>query len=506
MQSITTKLVRSANAVLENVSQIDTVDSPRTEAWRWWVRNLILVFSDVVFALVIWEMAFLIRKILMPGELSGVAAVSILPVVLVWVGVRALQGLYPGYGMNEVEELRRQTYASLATLAIAATFALAFQIGDAVSRLLVGLVFLGLLLFSPFMRQFTKKWLAKNGVWGNPVIILGSKETGVQVEKLLSNEWTLGYRPVAVVESRLLDERLGEVKEGGENRTDEGVLVEVLVETVELGCQHKIDTLVLAMPYVPREHLAGLANLASMSFRRVIVMPDLIGISTSAAVARDLAGNFGLEIRHSLLSPVIRRAKRVLDVSTVVIGGLLIAPLILLLCLLVRLESRGPVFYAAERMGRDGKMFSCIKFRTMVPDAEDLLQRLLEEDPAAREEYTRYHKLRKDPRVTRVGRLLRKTSLDELPQLWNVLRGEMSLVGPRPYLPRESDSIGATQSDILRVDPGMTGLWQIGGRSSASFDERVWTDVHYVRNWSIWLDLMILARTVRCVLFTRGAC
>ena len=156
-------------------------------------------------------------------------------------------------------------------------------------------------------------------------------------------------------------------------------------------------------------------------------------------------------------------------------------------------------------MGRYGKPFSCLKFRTMVPDSEALLQLMLEEDAGMREEYLKYHKLRNDPRVTRVGRFLRKTSLDELPQLWNVLRGEMSLVGPRPYLPRESIDIGTAQSAILLVAPGITGSWQVSGRNHTSFSERIRMDAYYVRDWSVWLDLVLLARTVGSLLFSRGA-
>jgi lipopolysaccharide/colanic/teichoic acid biosynthesis glycosyltransferase len=141
----------------------------------------------------------------------------------------------------------------------------------------------------------------------------------------------------------------------------------------------------------------------------------------------------------------------------------------------------------------------------MVPDSEALLQRLLKENDEMKEEYLKYHKLRNDPRVTRVGRFLRKTSLDELPQLWNVLRGEMSLVGPRPYLSRESKDIGATQSEILRVTPGITGPWQVTGRNHTSFSERVRMDAYYVRDWSVWLDLVLLARTMRCLLLSRDA-
>jgi lipopolysaccharide/colanic/teichoic acid biosynthesis glycosyltransferase len=176
-----------------------------------------------------------------------------------------------------------------------------------------------------------------------------------------------------------------------------------------------------------------------------------------------------------------------------------------MLYLFVWIESGGSVFYRDRRMGRDGRLFSCIKFRTMVPGAETVLQRILEEDTEMREEYLKYHKLRNDPRVTRIGFFLRKTSLDELPQLWNVLRGEMSLVGPRPYLPSESEDIGVAKSEILRVTPGITGPWQVTGRNYTSFSERVQMDAYYVRDWSVWLDLVLLARTLKIVIFRVGA-
>jgi Undecaprenyl-phosphate galactose phosphotransferase WbaP len=197
--------------------------------------------------------------------------------------------------------------------------------------------------------------------------------------------------------------------------------------------------------------------------------------------------------------------KRVIDLLGTVIGGALILPLLATLALLVHLESGGPVFYRDRRMGRDGKLFSCLKFRTMVSDAETLLQRMLTEDDGMREEYFRYHKLRDDPRVTRVGRFLRKTSMDELPQLWNVLKGEMSLTGPRPYLPRESEEIGITQGEILRVPPGMTGPWQVAGRNETFFSDRVRMDAYYVRDWSVWLDIVLMARTVQTLMRGRGA-
>jgi len=278
-----------------------------------------------------------------------------------------------------------------------------------------------------------------------------------------------------------------------------------LTDAAALARKYGVDTAIFAMPDTKREHLARFVDSSRDSFRHVVIIPDLGGITNSAVVARDFAGTFGVEIRHNLLDPWAQRFKRVLDLGATLIGGALILPLLLMLSLLVWMESGRPIFYSDKRMGRDGKLFSCVKFRTMVPDAEVQLQRMLAEDPAMKEEYLKYHKLRYDPRVTLVGRFLRKTSLDELPQLWNVLRGEMSLVGPRPYLPRESVDIGATQSTILRVTPGITGPWQVTGRNHASFSERVRIDVGYVRDWSVWLDLVLLARTVRCLLVSRDA-
>ena len=161
-----------------------------------------------------------------------------------------------------------------------------------------------------------------------------------------------------------------------------------------------------------------------------------------------------------------------------------------------------PIFYKISG-GRDGDPFRA-RSPHMVPGADPCCTNL-EGDAGLRKEYSKYHKLQDDPRVTRVGRFLRKTSLDELPQLWSVIRGEMSLVGPRPYLPRESKEIGVTQSEILRVPPGVTGPWQVAGRNHNSFDERVRIDADYVRHWSVWLDLVLLARTMQTIVLRRGA-
>jgi exopolysaccharide production protein ExoY len=197
-------------------------------------------------------------------------------------------------------------------------------------------------------------------------------------------------------------------------------------------------------------------------------------------------------------------AKRVLDVVGAIILGVVFSPLIVTIIFLMR-KSSGSVIYRHRRVGRGGQMFSCLKFRTMVPNADQVLRDLLERDPDLRAEWIRDHKLRNDPRVTQLGRFLRRTSLDELPQILNVLRGEMSLVGPRPVVREELLRYGRNVGTYLAAKPGITGLWQVTGRNDTDYRRRVVLDTYYVRNQNLLLDLYILAKTTGVVLGGNGA-
>ncbi|HZS83352.1 MAG TPA: sugar transferase [Stellaceae bacterium] len=196
--------------------------------------------------------------------------------------------------------------------------------------------------------------------------------------------------------------------------------------------------------------------------------------------------------------------KRLLDLAGAGLALLFLGPLLLLIALLLKLEG-GSVFFRHRRIGLNGARFDCLKFRTMVPDAEAALQKLLACDARARSEWDCNFKLRSDPRITRLGRFLRKTSLDELPQLINVLRGEMSLVGPRPIVEEEIARYGSAIRLYFSVRPGITGLWQISGRNDVDYRARVTLDASYARDWSLMKDLMIILRTVQVVLAGRGA-
>ncbi|MBL0407660.1 sugar transferase [Microvirga aerilata] len=200
-----------------------------------------------------------------------------------------------------------------------------------------------------------------------------------------------------------------------------------------------------------------------------------------------------------------RKAKRGLDVCLATLGMIMLFPLMLLICALIWLGSGGPVLYKQQRIGMAGRRFQCLKFRTMVPNADKVLQELLETSADARDEWEQSFKLKKDPRITPFGKFLRQTSLDELPQLFNVLVGDMSLVGPRPIVANEMARYGDVLPLYFSIRPGLTGIWQISGRSDCSYQERVAYDEQYVRNLSLKNDILIILRTFEAVFSRRGS-
>jgi Undecaprenyl-phosphate galactose phosphotransferase WbaP len=251
--------------------------------------------------------------------------------------------------------------------------------------------------------------------------------------------------------------------------------------------------------------LLELLERYGQTFAHLLIIPDLFGFSSLWVAAKDMGGILGLEVRQQLLLPGPRLAKFMIDLLLTLIGGTLLFPVLVAVALLIRLDSPGPVFYGQIRIGQGGRRFRAWKFRSMVQNADQVLERYLQEHPELREAWETDHKLKNDPRVTRVGQFLRRTSLDELPQLWNILRGEMSLVGPRPIVDEEIWRYGDKLSLYSKVPPGLTGMWQVSGRNDISYDERVNLDAYYVRNWSVWLDIYILMKTVWVVIVGEGA-
>lgn len=210
-------------------------------------------------------------------------------------------------------------------------------------------------------------------------------------------------------------------------------------------------------------------------------------------------------LQTGLLNPRYRKIKRVFDVLFALVLALVALPFAVAIALAIVLETRGPIFFGHMRVGRAHRRFRLWKFRSMVVNAEVVFRKHLDAHPDQWAEWLSTHKLKNDPRVTRVGRLLRRSSLDELPQLWNVLRGDMSLIGPRPIVEEEIPKYGPVFSLYTQVSPGLTGLWQVSGRNDTTYRQRTALDQEYILHWSLWKDLVVLLRTVRVVILGHGA-
>lgn len=223
---------------------------------------------------------------------------------------------------------------------------------------------------------------------------------------------------------------------------------------------------------------------------------DAIGTNADGSQTKALA---------RLRNPIARAVKRGIDIVGALVFFTLFLPLYVAVAIGVRRSSPGPALYSQHRVGRHGRIFRFYKFRSMVLDSEEVLSSFLDSDPDAKSEWETFQKLNDDPRVTRFGRFIRKTSLDELPQFWNVLKGEMSLVGPRPCMPAQEGFYGAYWPIYCAMKPGLTGLWQVSGRNRLSYRQRVRLDARYAREWSLWLDAKILLKTVKVVLTGDGS-
>ena len=370
------------------------------------------------------------------------------------------------------------------------------------SGLMVGVaVWLGLIFGLPTMRQVMRLFLGKIGVWHLPTAIIGTSPMAQEVVPVLGQQLALGLKVRWVVP---------ETAEKHLSTAFAGLIPlavppdELVAALISAGCRQVIlvpDDRATINHNDLIDQLVGadIAVAIVPSLRRL----PLYGLSTNYFFGKDL---LLLQVRNNLARLPQRIFKRSLDFIGAIILGLLLAPVFLFFAFLIWKEDRGPIFFRQTRVGRGGRDFTCWKFRTMVVDAEDQMARWETENPILLARYCESNfKLQADPRVTRVGSWMRRKSLDELPQLLNVLLGDMSLVGPRPLLRRELPEYGAVISLYERVRPGITGLWQISGRSHTTFAERVSYDEWYIKNWTVWYDLVILLQTVWVLLRGQGA-
>ncbi|WP_175964420.1 undecaprenyl-phosphate galactose phosphotransferase WbaP [Burkholderia pyrrocinia] len=389
----------------------------------------------------------------------------------------------------------REVFETLVVLAVA-HLALTTLTKGMFSRGWWALTWSSVFILVPTFRALAKKVLDQANLWKRPTLIVGCGEAALEAKRVISSQSYLGADVVAYVAP---DART-DVKFVGNVPVLAG-LAPFMLNSLS-GAQ-----VVIALEPDDRElRDAWVRELTQSGIREVTVMAPMRGVPLSGT---DVSYFFGhevmmLRVQNNLARFSAKVLKRMFDV---IAGGFLMVMLLPVFALLTILVARdgGPAFYGHTRIGQNGKKFKCFKFRSMVVDADKVLRELLERDPVARAEWERDFKLKNDVRITPIGTLLRKTSLDELPQLWNVLRGDMSLVGPRPVVEKEIQRYGDDAAYYLLAKPGMTGLWQISGRNDTDYARRVFLDAWYVRNWSLWGDITILFKTIGVVLHRDGA-
>ncbi len=426
------------------------------------------------------------------GNLQASLYLRLWPGFLICFAVFASLRLYPGIVYNGVTELERTT----AAISVSFTMFAALMFMDHgqmyYSRAVFLIAWATAIFAVPILRSVARALFSRRSWWGVPVVVFHTGEESNRVLRLLETDPRIGIKAVAIL------------AESGAAVGKHTVPVLDYRHASALRSAGIRQALIALPDESPALRLRELEAFESM-FPKLMLVSDAFSHYSLSAAAQDVGGILTMEVGRSLLRPLPKIAKRLLDVVLLCMIAPLAVPLVMLVGLIVSLESKGGMFYRHRRIGKNNSTIHVWKVRTMYQNGDAVLQRALAEDPVLNAEWKNSRKLSRDPRVTRVGQILRRTSLDELPQLWNVLRGEMSLVGPRPIVDEEVSLYGDRFDMYCRVTPGLTGLWQVSGRSRTNVTDRVKLDCYYVKNWSPWLDLHILARTARVVISGDGA-
>lgn len=340
----------------------------------------------------------------------------------------------------------------------------------------------------PAFREIAKHTFAHFRWWGVPVIIYTDKTSGnFIIDKLIKLKY-LGYHPAVIIDSN--------AKEPSEYQG-----IPVYPPSEDLHKQIKAHNIKQA---IICDYKGDMSYIMS-SYRYTTTVSKHQAFFTNTQQLKDIGGIIGFSSIHNLTFKRNLFIKRCIDVLAILITMPIVLPVMIILGILTKLTSKGPIFYGHKRIGKNGKEIKCWKFRSMCVNSQEILEQILATDPVRRAEWEKDRKFLDDPRVTKFGKLLRKTSLDELPQLFNILVGQMSLVGPRPVTEPELVKYGDYKDYVLSVSPGLTGMWQVSGRSDTGYEERISFDTYYIQNWSIWLDIWILIKTVWVVLVGKGA-
>lgn len=453
-----------------------------------------MVYADTAAIIIGIAVAFILQAALEPARSRSVSwqmALSV-PVVPIILGTAAMVNLYTARATRRItEEFRHIVVATFSGVSSIVFFSFVLTFGS-LSRFWVGTVFACVVLALAIERRIARALfhrLRTSGRLTRRTVIIGADASAARLARTLYKRPDLGYTAMGFVgegHAALLTglPKLGELAD-----------IKHIVEDTESS------GVIISMSAVDYHSVNSLARELTDAGIHVTLSTALEDIHIGRLRTYDIDGRAMIYIEPTIRTGWRRRAKRAFDLIGALVGLTLTAPILLVAMLAIRLESRGPILFKQNRVGLNGDIFRIFKLRTMVVDAEAIQSNLAEQN----ESDGPLFKIREDPRITKVGRILRKTSIDELPQFWNVLRGEMSFVGPRPALPTEVEQWPDKVHERLRVLPGITGRWQVSGRASTTFEEYTRLDLHYVDNWSLMQDVRIVLKTIVVVIRGSGA-
>ena len=466
---------------------------PRLASRSAWVTSCCILFSDLAALTFVACLTVMGRHILTPAYRVS-SFVEVIPFLAIFFPAFLAQGLYPGILIHPAEEMRR-VFHSLCIVFLAWTSVMFLWHAE---KFYSRSVFLVIWALGPpailLCRHLTRRWFGNKRWWGVPAVILGSGHNAQRIARKL-RDGRLGVKVAGMFsEQQLLSWSLDMPPVLGDLRS-----------AASIAGEHSAQYAIIAMQNKSNREVHNAIQDYCRGFSHVLIIPDMQGVCSMGITAREIGGELGLQLPQRLFHWSAATLKRSLDIAASASLLLALSPIFTAIATSIKLTSKGPVFFGHSRLGRNNQPFKALKFSTMASNADHLLAEYLAIHPEHRFEWERDHKLKNDPRITRVGKWLRRFSLDELPQLFNVLTGHMSLVGPRPIVSAEIPKYGRGYGLYARVLPGITGLWQVSGRNNTTYEERVAFDEYYVYNWSIWLDLYILMRTIAVVLTAEGA-
>lgn len=467
------------------------------------ISGLLLFFVDTVVLFLSISLGFFIVNIFASSYINFKSFVNytfVVPIILI---LFSCVGLYPGIMIPSTEEIKKFCGCTFFGFLLVVLSIFISEIQDSSfskviledsEDLYVSLAFLisipiATLLLSAF-REIFRHLFSKFSFWGVSCVIFSSSESANEIiNRLLSNR-NLGYHPCVIIDSSISNDNT--------YYEDIPIFSSKNKEILNIIYKSKIKNAIIC------DYKEDLSNIMK-SFRYTIVISKNQSNFTFTQHLKDIAGIIGFSSTHNLTFKHNIFFKRFLDLFIILIFSPIIIPLMLILAFLTKITSKGPIFYGHPRVGKNGKTFKCWKFRSMCINSQEILKEILETNPQMRAEWEKDHKFVNDPRITKFGKILRKTSLDELPQIINILLGDMSFIGPRPVTEEELFKYGEFKDYVLSVSPGLSGMWQVSGRSDTGYEERVSFDTYYIQNWSIWLDIWILIKTVWVVLNHKGA-